>query len=67
MYDINKREEMLRDGFWPVREDGHECMATALGNLLYRPELLERYGLSDGRLEGEVPHCIVVYSPDKKF
>ena len=64
MYNTAKRDEMLKNGFWPINVDGVEQMATALGNILYRPELIEEFDLDDGELWGEAPGVIIVYTPD---
>lgn len=69
MYDATKREEMLQNGFWPIRElkDGKEVerMATALGNLLYRTFLFELFSLSHGEIHGDIPGIIIIFDADE--
>ena len=62
MYDATKKGAMLQSGFWPVYEKGEERMATALGNLVYRPELYETFSLKNGEYLGEGPGVIIVFS-----
>ena len=64
MYDQKMREHMLHNGFWPIYEYGEEKMATALGNLTYRPELWKRFGLKHGDIRGNSPGTIIVFRKD---
>ena len=63
MYDVSKKDQMVNNGFWPIEEEGIIKMATAMGNLQYRPELIDRFDLKDGEIHGEIPSLIIVYSP----
>ena len=67
MYDRSKTDEMIQNGFWPMEENGIIKMATAMGNIQYRPELIDQFELKDGEIHGEIPGLIIVYSPNWKI
>ncbi len=65
MFDVNKKDQMLSNGFWPVKgKNGEESerMATALGNLLHRPYLFEEFSLKHGEILGEGPGVIIIFN-----